>query len=123
MATRGPVGTAHPLGSLDLIDTRTGRVDIIEKRISEWTSMTWTSNSQELFFASNALTDMTVGEFTVRDGLAETARIPARDMWEQFVVVNRSAVRALLGRGVHGPASACPVFGVASGTQACAYTY
>ena len=52
MATRGPVGTANPLGSLDVIDTRTGRVDIVEKRISEWTSLTWTSNSKKLFFAS-----------------------------------------------------------------------
>jgi hypothetical protein len=123
MATRGPVGTANPLGSLDLIDTRTGRVDIVEKRISEWTSLTWTSNSKELFFASNTLSDMTVGEIIVRKGLAETARIPSRDTWEQFVVVNRSAVRALIGRAVQGPMSACPAFGVASGSRACTYSY
>jgi hypothetical protein len=123
MATRGPVGTANPLGSLDLIDTRTGRVDIVEKRISEWTYLTWASNGKELFFASNTASDMTVGEFMVRKGLAETARIPTRDTWLQFVLVNRSAVRALLGRAVQGPASACPAFGVASGARACAYTY
>ena len=122
-ATRGPVGTANSLGSLDLIDTRTGSVDILEKRISEWTSLTWTSNSKALFFASNTLADMTIGEFVVRKGLAETARIPARDMWAQFVVVNRSAVRALLGRAVQGPPSACSDFGVASGTRTCAYNY
>jgi hypothetical protein len=123
MATQGPVGTTNPLGSLDLIDTRTGSVDIVEKRISEWTSLAWTSNSKELFFASNTVSDMTVGEFMVRKGLAETARIPARDMWGKFVVVNRSAVRALLGRAVQGPTSACPAFGVVSGIQACSYTY
>jgi len=122
VATRGPVGTANPLGSLDLIDIRTGRVDV-EKRISEWTSLAWTSNSKELFFASNTLSNMTVGEIMVRKGLAETARIPARDTWGQFVVVNRSAVRALIGRAVQGPPSACPAFGVASGTRTCAYTY
>ena len=123
MATQGPVGTANPLGSLDVIDTRTGRADIVKKRISEWTSLTWTSNSKELFFASDALSDMTVGEIMVRKGLTETARIPTRDMWEQFVVVNRSAVRALIGRAVQGPTSACPAFGVASGSRACTYTY
>lgn len=123
LATRGPLGPANPLGSLDVIDTRTERVDIVEKRISEWTSLAWTSNSKELFFASNTLADMTVGEFVVRKGLAETAHIPAQDEWAQFVVVNRSAVRALLGRAVQGPPSACQDFGVASGTQACSYTY
>jgi hypothetical protein len=123
MATQGPVGTANPLGSLDLIDTRTGRVDIVEKRISEWTSLAWTSSSKKLFFASNTVSDMSVGEFIVRNGLAETARIPARDMWAQFVVVDRSAVRALLGRAVQEPTSACPVFGVPSGGRICTYTY
>jgi hypothetical protein len=123
VATQGPVGPANPLGSLDLIDTRTGRVGIVEKRISEWTSLAWTSNSKTLFFASNTVSDMTVGEFMVRKGLAETARIPARDPWEQFVVVNRSEVRALIGRAVQRPTSACPALGVASDGRICTYTY
>jgi hypothetical protein len=132
IATRGLVGT-NPHGDLDVIDTRTGRADVIESNLSAYTQLSWSSNSKELFFvsndpasnnfASNERRGMTVGQVDTRTGSAQTGFIPTRDT-EQFVIVHRSEVRALLGKAVDGSTSACPAFGITpEWNQACAYHY
>jgi hypothetical protein len=132
MATRGLVGT-NPRGDLDVIDTQTGRADVIETNLSAYTQLSWSSNSKELFFVSNDLASnnfasnerrgMTVGQVEARTGSAQTGFIPTQDS-EPFVIVNRSQVRSLLGRALDGSTSACPAFGITpEWNQACAYHY
>ena len=132
MATRGIVGT-NPLGDLDMIDIQTGRADVIQTNLSAYTQLSWASNSKELFFVSNDFASsnfasndrrgMTVGQVEARAGSAQTGFIPTRDS-EQFVIVNRSQVGALLGKAVDGATSGCPAFGITpEWNQACAYHY
>jgi hypothetical protein len=132
MATRGLVGT-NPRGDLDVIDTRTGRADVIETNLSAYTQLSWSSNSKELFFASNDLASsnfvsnarrgITVGRVEARTGSAQTGFIPTQDS-EPFVIVNRSQVRSLRGRALDGSTSACPAFGITpEWNQVCAYHY
>jgi hypothetical protein len=132
MATRGIVGT-NPRGDLDMIDIQTGRADVIQTNLSAYTQLSWTSNSKELFFVSNDFASsnfasndrrgMTVGQVEVRAGSVQTGFISTRDS-EQFVIVNRSQVGALLDKAVDGATSGCPALGITpEWNQACAYRY
>ena len=65
ITTREGLGTAKQLGSLNVIDTRTGHVDVVRDRVSVWSTMTWTADSSTVFFASDNSAGMTVGRFRV----------------------------------------------------------
>ncbi len=106
ITTREGLGTANQLGSLNVIDTRTGHVDVVRDPVSVWSTMTWTADSSTVFFASDNSAGMTVGRFRVGTRNAGTAEIPIQNA-EQFVIVNRSAAKAILSGVAHKPASAC----------------
>ena len=123
ITTRMGLGTANQRGTLDVVDTRTGRADVVQRGLSVWSTMTWTSDSSRLFYASDASSDMTVGEFQVRTQRTESARVPTQNA-EPFVLVDRSDAKALLNRAAHGPANACPARPISSSlARACAYSY
>jgi hypothetical protein len=125
ITTRMGLGTANQRGTLDVVDTRTGQ-DVVQRGLSVWSTMTWTSDGSRLFYASyasDASSDMTVGEFQVRTQHAESARVPTQNA-EPFVVVDRSEAKALLIGASHGPANACPAIPISSSpSRACAYSY
>jgi hypothetical protein len=123
ITTRMGLGTANQRGTLDVVDTRTGRADVVRRSLSVWSTMTWTSDASRLFYASDASSDMTVGQFQVRPQQEESARVPAQNA-EPFVVVDRSEANALLNGATHGPANACPALPLTSSpARACAYSY
>ena len=123
ITTRMGLGTANQRGTMDVVDTRTGQVDLVRRGVSVWSTMTWTSDSSRLFYASDTSSDMTVGEFQVRSQRAESSRVPTQNA-EPFVVVDRSEAKALLSGAAHGPADACPAIPISSNpARACAYSY
>jgi hypothetical protein len=123
ITTREGLGTANQLGSLNVIDTRTGHVDVVRDRVSVWSTMTWTADSRTVFFASDNSSGMTVGKFRVGTRNADTAEIPIRNA-EQFVIVNRSAAKVILSRVAHEPASACsPMVASSDSSPGCAFGY
>ena len=69
ITTSEGLGTANQLGSLNVIDTRTGHVDVVRDGVSVWSTMTWTADSSTVFFASDNSAGMTVGRFRVGRGM------------------------------------------------------
>jgi len=92
--SQGPQ-TGNQRGTLDIIDTQTGQVDIAKRDLSAFSTLTWTSDSRTLFFASDHGSGIIVGEVPMRAQRAETADVPIQSA-EPFVVVNRSEAVSLL---------------------------
>jgi hypothetical protein len=123
ITTREGLGTANQRGTLDVIDTRTGRVDVVRRQLSAWSTMTWRPGSRTVFFASNDSPGMTVGGIQVRARHQEFADIPIQNA-EPFVIVKRSEATALLSGTVQGPTNSCPASALGSDpSPACAYAY
>jgi sugar lactone lactonase YvrE len=123
ITTREGLGTADQRGTLDVIDTRTGRVDVVRRQLSAWSTLAWRPDSRTVFFASDNSSGMTVGEFQVGTGHQESADVPTQNA-EPFVIVKRSEATALLSGAVQGPMSACPASAIGSDPpRACAYSY
>lgn len=123
ITTREGLGTTSQLGSLNVIDTKTGQVDVLRESVSVWSTMTWEADSRTLFFASDNSSGMTVGRFRVGARNADTAEIPIRNA-EQFVIVNRSEAKAILSGVVQKPARDCSPMGTSSlATSGCAFVY
>lgn len=123
-AVLAPTGVPIPRrrGTLEVIDVRTGHVEVAQRDVAAWSSLTWNDPSTQLFFASTDSSGTTVGEFAVGSAHAETAHLPVRDA-EQFVIVKRSGAKALLGGTEHGPSAACPDMGVIFPSRICSYSY
>ena len=123
ITTSEGIGTANQLGSLNVIDTRTGDVDVVRDGVSVWSTMTWTADSSTVFFASQNSSGMTLGRFRVGTRNADTAEIPIRNA-EQFVIVNRSAAKTFLSGVAHEAASACsPMKTISKPSSGCAFGY
>ena len=123
VTTREGLGSANQRGTLDVVDIRTGQVNVVQRHVSAWSTLAWTHDSRIVFFASENLSGMTLGEFQVRTGHAEHADIAIQNA-EQFVIVQRSEAKALLSGAVHRTAKACPPIQLSSNqSRACAYGY
>jgi hypothetical protein len=120
--SQGPQ-TAHQPGTLDIIDTRTGRVDVVQRHLSAFAAMNWTSDSRTLFFASDQASGISVGEVPMRTQRAETADVPIQSA-QPFVIVNRSDAGSLLRAADHETPLQCSAMLIALvPSGACSYGY
>jgi hypothetical protein len=122
VVTRESQRTPQPRGTLEVIDTRTGQVEVVQNNLAAWSNLTWTDDSKRLFSASSGPSGMTIGEFSIRSAHAETEHLSAQDV-EQFVIVQRSDAKALLSGATSGPSTACPSMSVTYPSRVCAYSY
>ncbi len=124
LTTRPGIESSGQLGTLDVVDVRTGHVDVVRRGLSAWSELAWADRGDELYFVADAARGMKLGEFGARTGRSALATVPIEHNAEQFVVLDRAEATTFLVRA-RGSARTCqaqPV-GVGASTRACGFSF
>jgi len=124
LTTRPGIESSGQLGTLDVVDVRTGHVDVVRRGMSAWSELAWADRGDELYFVADAARGMKLGEFGARTGRSALATVPIEHNAEQFVVLDRAEATTFLVRA-RGSARTCqaqPV-GVGASTRACGFSF
>jgi hypothetical protein len=106
VTTAAVLGNAGERGTLDVVDSRTGRATVVDRSVSAWSTMAWSPDGKTLFFASDsglgqsetrAGTGMTLGLFQPGSHSRETTHVAVSNA-EPFVVLKRSQAGVFLTR-------------------------
>jgi hypothetical protein len=114
MTTEPGLEAADQKGTLNVLDRRTGRFNVVRRDLSAFSTLAWSPDGRTLFFASdNGLgqsetrpgTGMTLGLYQPFTGRTETAQLRITNA-EPFVVLPRSQAGAFLAK-IHRPGRVC----------------